>query len=654
MRLQVLLPSPAGGPYDYLAADELQLQTGDYVQVPFARRQAVGVVWNLDSNPNVPPEKLKAVIQKCNIMPLPQISRDFIDWVAGYTMQDTGMVLKLAMSVNSVFTPPKSPRKTKPLVQPRANYTAVTLTPAQITARDNINARLNNRFSVTLLDGVTGSGKTEVYFEAVAKILEQGYQALLLLPEIALTNQLVDRFAQRFGTDPVLWHSGLTPAQRRNLWQSINNGAARVVMGARSALFLPYPDLGLIIVDEEHETAYKQDEVVLYHARDMAIVRAQLGKIPVILASATPSLESLTHAQSGKYAHVELPNRYGGAQLPKIELIDLKDSQPPAQQWLSPELRAAIAHNLAAGEQTLLYLNRRGYAPLVLCRGCGNRINCFNCSAWLVMHKSQHKLQCHHCGFACPIPQTCPHCEAVNKFAPCGPGVERVAEEVAKLYPLARIAQLTSDQHDIAATIDSFARGDLDIVIGTQLLAKGHNFPDLTLVGVVDGDLGLEGADLRAGERNYQLLHQVAGRAGRAAKPGRVMLQTWQPQHPVMQALAKGDRAGFMQLESYQRQLAHLPPFGRLAAVIVSCADEKELVEYCRNLARKITPEPGVRVLGPAPAPLSKLRGKYRQRFLVMGEPKKRLQPYIARWLDKLKPPSAIRVQVDVDPVSFG
>lgn len=517
-------------------------------------------------------------------------------------------------------------------------------------------------FSVTLLDGVTGSGKTEVYFDAIAKAVAGGKQALVLLPEIALSAQWLERFVRRFGVKPALWHSELTPAERRNTWRAIAQGEARVVVGARSALFLPLAELGLIVIDEEHDAAFKQEDGVIYHARDMAVVRAHLGEIPIVLVSATPSLETVTNVKSGRYERLHLPNRHGGAELPTVQLVDLRRDKPVrieglGQSWLSPRLRQAVVETLEAGEQAMLFLNRRGYAPLTLCRVCGDRLQCPHCTAWLVEHRRIGKLQCHHCGHETALPQACPTCKAEGSLAACGPGVERLADEVAVLFPQARSAVMASDTvtgpSAAAALLGAVQNREIDLLIGTQIVAKGHHFPYLTLVGVVDADIGLFGGDLRAAERTYQLLHQVAGRAGRAERPGRVLIQTSEPDHPVMQALAADARDQFLEVEADVRSRNYLPPFGRLAALILSCPDSVPLDEACRVLARAAPHGEGLQVLGPAPAPLALLRGRHRRRFLLKARRGVAVQKLIGAWISGVKLPSKVRLQIDIDPYSF-
>lgn len=532
------------------------------------------------------------------------------------------------------------------------------LSEAQQAAADALVDAVRARaFQPFLLDGVTGSGKTEVYFEAVAGAVERGQQVLVLLPEIALTAPWLDRFRARFGFEPVVWHSGLAMAERRAGFARMAAGTARVVVGARSALFLPIAHLGLIVVDESHEPAFKQEDGVFYHGRDVAVVRAREEGVPVVLASATPSLETVENVARGLFRLLSLPDRHGGASLPDVTLVDMRRTPPTRGKWLAPPLVEAIEEALARGEQALLFLNRRGYAPLTLCRACGERIQCPNCTAWMVDHRLAGQLMCHHCGHQVARPESCPACGALDALVACGPGVERLAEEVAARWPGARALIVTSDTVRTAADAANLqaavAARDVDILIGTQMLAKGHDFPDLTVVGVVDADLGLQGGDLRAGERSFQQVAQVAGRAGRARKPGHVFIQTHQPQAPLMQALGRHDRAGFLAAERAARKVAGMPPFGRLAAILVSAEDKAQAKESAEALRAVAPPMAGIQLFGPAPAPLAVLRGRHRFRFLVQAGRQARLQDWLRQWLASLKLPSAVRVSVDVDPQSF-
>jgi primosomal protein N' (replication factor Y) len=561
-------------------------------------------------------------------------------------------------ALQTVLLPPE------PVAQPPdPDFLAADLTADQRAAAAALQAAIaKGGYSVTLLDGVTGSGKTEVYFEAVADTIRGGRQSLILMPEIALTTQFLDRFSGRFGVRPAAWHSELTPRQRARTWRAVAAGEVSVVVGARSALFLPYADLGLIIVDEEHDPAYKQEDGVRYHARDMAVVRGHIAGIPVVLSSATPSIESEVNARRGRYARLALPERFGGQRLPSVEAIDLRRERPPPGRFISPVLAGAVVAAMERREQALLFLNRRGYAPLTLCRACGFRFACPNCDAWLVDHRFRRQLVCHHCGFAMPHPPTCPKCQAADSFVAVGPGVERLEEEVRTLFPQARLLVLSSD---LVATIErmreelaAVAAGRFDIVIGTQLVAKGHHFPMLNLVGVIDADLGLSNGDPRAAERTFQLLHQVIGRAGRDAGVGLGLLQTHQPEHPVMRALIAQDREAFYAAEIAARERSGYPPFGRLASIVISGPDKHDTAAYARELARAAPLNENrterVHVVGPAEAPLALVRGRHRLRLLIKAPRGYDLTAYLRRWLAKApKRRGPVKLEIDVDPQSF-
>jgi primosomal protein N' (replication factor Y) len=720
-RVQVLLPRPFRGPFDYAVPPGQDPRPGDIVLVPLNRREEVGVVWDApgDAGPPVGDNRLKQITAALDVPPLPEALRRFVDWVAAYTLALPGAVLAMALRVNALApdapaagwrlataegahgrdTPgrarvaavlatgrvlgtadlaraagvsaavvrgmaaaglltPVSLPTAAPFQAPDPGRAGPVLSDDQATAARALRqAVLDRRFSTTLLDGVTGSGKTEVYLEAVAECVAQGRQALVLLPEIALSSQWLDRFEQRFGVAPAVWHSDLALRTRRITWRAVAEGAAPVVVGARSALFLPFPDLGLVVVDEEHESAFKQEDGVVYHARDMAVVRARLSGAPAVLVSATPSLETLANVASGRYTQLMLAARHGGASLPSVTAIDLRDAPPPRGLFLSPVLVAAVHATLARGEQAMLFLNRRGYAPLTLCRACGHRMQCPNCTAWLVEHRARRQLACHHCGHTEPLPETCPQCGAANSLAPIGPGVERITEEATALFPDARLLVMASDTmpgpHAAAEAARRISAREVDLIIGTQIVAKGWHFPHLTLVGVVDADLGLAGGDLRAAERTVQLLHQVAGRAGRAEAPGQVMLQTFSPEHPVMQALIHGDLAAFMEAEAEGRRPGGWPPFGRLAALIVSADTGPAADALAQALGRAAPQADGVVVLGPAPAPLAILRGRHRRRLLLKTRRDIAVQPLLRDWLARVAVTGSGRVDVDVDPISF-
>lgn len=546
-----------------------------------------------------------------------------------------------------------------PFDRPRLDARGLTLSAEQAEAVQVLRQMVDDKsYNAVLLDGVTGSGKTRVYLEAIAACLAQGRQALVLLPEIALTPQFITSLEQRFDATPAPWHSALKPKERERVWRGVANGEAQIVVGARSALFLPFADLGLIVVDEEHDPAFKQEEGVAYHARDMAIVRASLGQFPIILSSATPSVESHVNAERGRYSRVVLTERHGVAELPEIEIVDMRSVKPASGRWLSQDLIDATNETLERNEQVLFFLNRRGYAPLTLCRNCGQRQSCVQCDSWLVEHRFRQQLMCHQCGYTIPVPEKCPTCDAADSLVACGPGVERLAEEVAAEFPDASIVILSSDITGGGAALKDvlkeIADGVYDIVIGTQLVAKGHNFPHLTLVGVIDADIGLNNGDLRAAERTYQLLWQVSGRAGRSDKPGRALVQTYLPDHPLIKALQAKDRARFYGYECRAREEAELPPFGRLASLVISAPDQASGNHYAINLARYSPRTEGVAVFGPAPAPRAFIRGRHRFRLLVKTQRDINLQAYLRAWMERVsKPKGGVRVSIDIDPQSF-
>jgi primosomal protein N' (replication factor Y) len=651
-RISVLLPYPFDAAFTYEA--EQKLPPGTLVRVPLGTRTVVGAVWDDPPDQDI---KARPVAEVLAFPPLPEALRQFVDWVAAYTLAKRGEVLALGLKPGLLAEPAKR-RKAFVFEPPDAGLPGPVLSADQGQAAAALRAAVaGQKYGVTLLDGVTGSGKTAVYLEAVAECIAAGRQALVLLPEIALSIQFLQRFATRFGAAPAVWHSELTPAVRRATFRAVAEGRAPVVVGARSALFLPFPALGLVVVDEEHETAFKQEDGVTYHARDMAVVRARLSAAACVLVSATPSLETVENAASGRYARLDLPARHGGAAMPAVAAVDLRADPPERGRFLSPVLVAAVAQALGRGEQAMLFLNRRGYAPLTLCRHCGHRMACPNCTAWLVEHKNLHRLICHHCGHGIALPETCPACGAAQNFAAVGPGVERIAEEVAAVFPAARALVMASDiitgPKEAAEAARRIFEREVDIVIGTQMVAKGWHFPGLTCVGVVDADLGLAGGDLRAAERTVQMLHQVAGRAGREDAPGRVFLQTFAPEHPVIRALLSGDLAAFYAQEAAQRRPGHWPPFGRLTALIVSALDERLADDSARALFRAAPRGRGIEILGPAPAPFALLRGRHRRRLLLKTGKEIAVQPLLRDWLARTEIAKAARVDVDVDPVSF-
>jgi primosomal protein N' (replication factor Y) (superfamily II helicase) len=718
----VLLPIAVDRPYTYAVPAGLEVQEGAVVRVPLGARDVFGVVWRIfpQHESKLASPRLKEIKNITSIPLLPALLRRFLDWVADYTLAPRGNVLALAMRTPDDerplqprlgvkltaqkplrMTPARQrllhvmhsatglrkaelaqeagvsvsvvdglidegvletfPLAPQPIVQPlTADYARPVLSTEQEHAAAQLRASVRKGgFEVTLLEGVTGSGKTETYFEAVADVIRKGQQVLILMPEIALTAPFVHRFAARFGHKPALWHSGLSERMKSQFAASIASGEAQVVTGARSALFLPFPRLGLIIIDEEHEAAYKQEEGVLYQARDMAVVRASIEHIPIILASATPSLETQINVVRGKYQRVMLPDRFGGRTLPRLHAIDLRATPPSQpQHWLSPPLIDAMRNTLAQKEQVLLYLNRRGYAPLTVCRACGHRYQCTNCSAWLVDHRKRRALVCHQCGHTEQRPSACAECGSIDSLIAAGPGVERIAEEAKALFPSHTVLVLSSDmaggatqlQHDLHA----ITQGEVDIIIGTQIVAKGHHFPHITCVGVVDADVGLASGDPRASERTFQMLQQVTGRAGRGEKAGHAYIQTYQPTHPVVQALLKGEGDAFYAQERQMREKAALPPFARIASVIISGPDHKSTEHYARALARSVPTRCHFTILGPAEAPIAMIRGRYRFRLLIKAPRAVPLSKEIKTWIAQApKPSGALRVVVDMDPYSF-
>jgi primosomal protein N' (replication factor Y) len=717
--VDVLVPVALDQAYSYRAPEGLTLSPGDLVTVPLGTRAATAVVWGENSKPNPRLDnRLKEVEDKLDVPPLKPELRNFIDWVSQYTLSPRGMVLRMALRMGEDLGPARervgvrlagaAPKRMTaarnrvlalladglargkrdvaqeacvtigvvdglidegtlttlvlppdPVARPPdPDFAAADLSPSQRDAADRLRALAQGGYGVTLLDGVTGSGKTQVYLEAVGEVIRRGRQALILVPEIALTTQFLDRFAERFGVRPAEWHSQLSPRLRARTWRAVADGEVSVIVGARSALFLPYADLGLIVVDEEHDPAYKQEEGARYHARDMAVVRARGAGIPIVLVSATPSVETEVNARRGRYARVHLPERFGRQELPAITAIDLRAEGPPRGRFIAPRLVQAVAAALERGEQALLFLNRRGYAPLTLCRKCGFRLACPNCDAWLVDHRFRRRLVCHHCGFAMPLPAQCPNCQATDSFVAVGPGVERLEQEAAELFPESRILVLSSDLVEsverLRQELDDVAQGRFDIIIGTQLVAKGHHFPKLNLVGIIDADLGLANGDPRAAERTFQLLHQVVGRAGREEGRGTGYLQTHQPEHPVMRALLAGDRDAFYTSEIALREKTQYPPFGRLAGLLVSAGERPAAESYARRLAGAAPRVNEVRVLGPAEAPLAVVRGRHRFRLLVKSPRAFDLSGYLREWLARAPQRKGnIKLDVDVDPQSF-
>ncbi|MAN47411.1 MAG: primosomal protein N' [Hyphomonas sp.] len=717
---RILFPLPLPELFDYATPEGLAVSEGAYVAAPLGKYERLGIVLEILPDSAGEGRKLKEVVHVYDAPPMPRSMRDFILWAAKYTVSHPGHVLGMVLRARAGLGPSPTetvyhltgqepPRLTEarsrllaaaeelgpqtatalaaaaevssgvvkgladagvlraevvetdlPYAEPSPDLPGAVLTDEQAEAAKELTAAVaSGGFHTFLIDGVTGSGKTEVYFEAIAEALRRDPEAqiLVLLPEIALTQAILSRFEVRFGAAPAPWHSGLSDKDRRRTWREVVHGRARIVIGARSALFLPYRRLKLIIIDEEHDGSYKQEDGVTYHARDMAVMRAKLEEAVVVLASATPALETMVNAELGRYTRLQLSARPGASRLPDVELVDLRRAPPERNHWLSPHLIQAMQETFEAGEQTLLFLNRRGYAPLVICKSCGERLKTPGTENWLTEHRYTGRLVCHVTGYSIPKPKTCPHCGAADSLMGVGPGVERVAEEVRVLMPEAQIEIFSSDTAQggeaTRGIVDRMEQGEIDVLIGTQIVAKGHNFPNLTLVGVVDADSGMKGGDLRAGERTYQLLSQVAGRAGRAERPGRALVQTYAPDNPAMLALADNNRDGFLQIERDVRAELGLPPFGRLAAMILSAPSAEMVDQVAQEVISQAPNGEGIEVFGPAPAPITVLRGRHRRRFLVKAPRNVDLSAYMAVWTARLKLPNPVRMSVDIDPYSF-
>ena len=714
----VLTSQPLDRVLDYKAPEGGCWQ-GAFVEVPLGPRKVLGVVWRAGAG-DYDHAKIRSVIRVLDVAPMQQSMAEFLRRVSEYTLTPMSKMLRLATRAPGLGDPPSMRQVYRLGAQTEARMTdarqkvlavleefaelsftlkelsdAAGVTSSVVkglvklgaveelaTPQDMPFAHLNPSlpgkslsedqaaavaqlqansagYRTTLLKGVTGSGKTEVYLEAVASCLNEGRQALVLLPEIALTAEFLTRVEARFGARPAEWHSGVTMTERRRTWKMVGQGHAQMVVGARSALFLPFQDLGLIVVDEEHDSSYKQEDGVLYNARDMAVLRASLVGGQVVLASATPSLESWANVEAGKYTKIELKSRFGASVLPEMMAIDMRQETLPADRWISPRLQKMVEARIQAGEQSLLFINRRGYAPITLCRACGNQVGCDHCDARMVEHRFLKRLMCHQCGESKPVPKICSSCAAEDRLAVVGPGVERLAEEATALFPEAKVAVLSSDLFGSARAlkeqIAKLAAGEVDVIIGTQLVAKGHNFPKLTLVGVIDADLGLQGSDLRAAERTFQLMRQVAGRAGRSDKPGVAALQTHQPEHPVIRAILDGDEEAFWSAEAQARAQAGVPPYGRLVGVVLSSPDAQEAFEVGQAMARNCQPltQIGAQIFGPAPAPIARIRGRHRVRLLIKAEKNAPIQTALTAWTALFKLPNSLRLSIDIDPQSF-
>ncbi len=659
--VNIILPRAIFSNLTYKISEDLNILNGMIIDVPLGKTSTIGVIWQISNNPpaNIAEDKIKYINKILDYPPLSENLLKFIKYVSDYTITDLGSVLKMSIPISKQLNVSNLSAKKRSSLSHNIKISLPELSSSQANAVSFLKERISsNDFSVTLLEGVTGSGKTEVYFSALEEVYKKDSlsQILILLPEIILTTQFIKRFEERFGFSPAQWHSGVSLSKKNTLWQEISNGTQRIIVGARSALFLPYKKLSLIIVDEEHESSYKQEDGVIYHARDMAVLKAKIENIPIILTSATPSIETLNNVVLKKYYHIKLAERFN-ATMPIIKIVDMRNTPKSNNHWISLELTEAINKTLAAKQQVLLFLNRRGYAPINLCKKCGYKISCPNCSTSLVRHESPQKLLCHTCGFSCSPVNTCPDCKSENSIISCGPGIERIAESVKKIWNKSTIALIDSDHINSPkkreSLITDIINGNYDIIIGTQILAKGHHFPNLTLVGIIDADIGMLGGDLRAAEKCFQLLHQVSGRAGRQKELGSVIIQSYMPENNVITALGKGNSEEFAQIELQNRQIANMPPFSRMVALIISGSDENKTANFAYSLVRNAPINDQVNVLGPVAAPMYIIRKKYRFRILLITKPQLNIQKFIKIWLCSVNTPPYIQLKIDVDPYNF-
>ena len=657
----ILLPLPFNQTFQYLYNENEKLELGDFVSVPFKDKIITGCIWENKSKlkKKLSKNRIKNIEKKLNFPPLTKENRDFIIWVSNYTMNPLGATLKLCLNIKQIFKKKKIDENKKQFANLKFNK--ILLTKEQLNAKKFIYKKINEKkFSSVVIDGVAGSGKTEVYFEAINKCLIEKKQVLVLLPEISMTTQWFDRFKKRFQADPLLWHSDIKVSEKIKIWKSIIDGNVNIVVGARSALFLPFKNLGLIILDEEHDQSFKQEEGTIYNARDMAVVRAKISNIPIILCSATLSIETKLNILEKKYEVIKLKNRYGEAGLPNIKIIDLVKNPPEKGMWLSEEVHEELKKNITNGNQALFFLNRKGFAPYVYCNTCFKKILCPNCDVGLVFHKKINNLICHHCGYKTFFEKNKNICKNSQKecdFFLYGPGVERIYEEIKNKNKDLSIEILTSDimqNKDKGENIlREFEKEKIDVIIGTQILAKGHHFPKLTLVVIVDADFGFIGGDLRAAEKTFQLLTQVSGRSGRSKLPGKVLIQSTMTNNTILKKIQKFDLNGFFLEELNSRKESGLPPFKKLCSLMLISKNEKKLNDFCKKMKVNIDPSKEFEVLGPAPPFISYLRGKYRKRFIIRCSRKKNIQHFINVWLKKFQIPFDLKISIDVDPYNF-
>jgi primosomal protein N' (replication factor Y) len=574
------------------------------------------------------------------------------------------------IALNSIRIPPSELAKitNKELVQfskleekKIMNANLATLSTPQKEAFKIIESFLESGFKSFLLNGETGSGKTEVYFHLIYEVIKNGGQVLLTLPEIALSSAILSRFKERFGFDAILWHSSVSEKKRILNFMQIINGEARVIIGTRSAIFLPFKNLKLIIVDEEHDGSYKQEETVIYNGRDMAVMRGFIFNIPIILGSATPSIETYNNTQNGKYLEVKLENRFFVSQMPTITVVDMKQEKMPKNQFISTTLKTKMMEVINSGGQVMFFLNRRGYAPIVLCSCCGERVKCKFCDVHLTEHRIEGKLKCHHCGYTREKPQVCEACCVEDAMKVMGAGVERIQEELCQILPKNQVVLLTSDtlssQVKTREVINKIESGEAKVIVGTQVVSKGYHFPNLRFVGVLDADFGLNIEDFRAFEKTFQLLYQVAGRTGREKADGEVYIQTFDPKNKVLFSIVNYDKSGFYSLELEARRKFKLPPFSKQIAFVIFGDEKQETLDFAKKLTIELEREfkglEGFSLFGPSVPIISFLRNRYRFRILILSVKYFQIQEKILKVLDACKPPKSVNIKIDVDPISF-
>lgn len=642
--VRVLIPKISLFPLDYYSSSDHSI--GDLVQAPFRNKNITGIVWEVNCEDSG--KKLKSL---CNENNFPaSINSEVIELIkkaAKYYLSELGTVAKLVLPVDINESPIKIHEQ-----EIQNNIRLAKLTDSQEKALKLV----ENNVKPTVIKGVTGSGKTEIYFHAILNQIKNGKQSLIMLPEIALSTQIIARFQERFGFEPAIWNSTVTKAKKKRILRGIISGDVKIVIGARSSLFLPYKNLGVIVVDEEHDSSYKQNEGILYNARDMAVLRGSIEKCQTLLVSATPSIESLHNAANEKYNIVHLENRFNNAYLPDVKIIDMKQEHLERNTWISYTALNAIRKNIEQKQQTLIFLNRRGYAPLMLCKACGYRANCKSCSASMVLHKKLNKMECHHCGAISKIHTECPDCDETDSLILCGPGIERIYEEIKKIFPEINLAMVSKEQSskpaEMQKLLESMKNGEIDILIGTQIVTKGYHFPDLTLVVIVDADLGFVGGDLRASEKTFQLLHQVGGRAGRADKSGNVLIQTYYPEHKVIEALAEKKEDIFINEELLSRQKSEMPPFSKMAAITITGKNPDKTLQMAKNFVAR-APKSDAKIMGPAEAMMLKLSDRYRYKILVLASREFNMQKYLKLWKEYSKIPSSYQIKFDIDPHNF-